>query len=132
MRHPSVIEWEERLKRIFDEIDDYLEDKYGNRFAIHPSRPRRDTTSNKEDDGLFNIGAAFSLGLGSRYGKGYVIDIQLATLDRVPVKVRGAIENDILGLIKEKLPVFFPDAKLRVEKDGDVYKIFGDLKLGTV
>ncbi len=66
MNNPHMAEWEKTLKEIFDIIDDYIEDKYGFLYPLHPSRPQRGRTANKSSDGLFNIGAAFSAGFGSR------------------------------------------------------------------
>ena len=77
MRHPRLIEWEKKLKRTLDIVDDYLEDKYGQLYELHPSRAYRGTTSNKAHDGLFNIGASFTAGYGSKYGRGYVVDIDM-------------------------------------------------------
>ena len=78
MRTHQAIAWEKKLKRVFDSIDDHLENKYGARYRLHPTRPRRGTTSNKEHDGLFRVGAAFSAGFGSKHGRGYVVEIRMA------------------------------------------------------
>ncbi len=83
MQSSQSIEWDRRLKRLFDEVDDYLEDKYGDLFPLHPNRMKRGNTSNKEMDGLFNIGASFSPGYGTELGRGYVVDLHLSTLTRV-------------------------------------------------
>ena len=130
MRHPKLAEWEDKLKKMFDEIDDYLEDKYGALYPLHPNRAKRGTTSNKEHDGLFNVGASFSAGFGSVYGRGYVIEVDLVTLSHIPGEVETEIQNDVLTLVQEKLKVFFPERKLDVSKDGRVYKIHGDFSLG--
>lgn len=132
MRHPKAIAWEEKLKAVFDRVDEYLEDTYGGRYPLHPGRARRGTTANREDDGLFNVGAAFSAGFGSKVGKGYVIEIRMATLSGVPPKVVRRIEGDVVRLLKKELPAAFPGRKLDVVRDGPVYKISGDLGLGEV
>ena len=36
-----------------DRIDDLLEERYGHRYSLHPARPKRHVTANREDDGLF-------------------------------------------------------------------------------
>ena len=132
MKHHKLASWESRLKKMFDEIDDYLEGKYGNMYPLHPARKKRGATANKEHDGLFNIGSAFSPGFGSELGKGYVIDIDMITLARIPNDIIRKIERDVIRLIKKKLPQFFPGQDLKVEKDGRIIKIYGDLSLGTV
>ena len=124
-----VENWEAKLKRLFDEIDDEIEQRFGSLYDLHPARPARGTTSNKEQDGLFDIGASFSAGFGSELGRGYVVDVDMVTLDRVPDEVSEHIELEVAELIKEKLPLFFPDRELEVRKDGKVFKIYGDLSL---
>jgi len=83
MRHQKVKQWEKKLKHIFDEIDTELETQYAGRFSRHPARPKAGTTSNPEMDGLFNVGASYSAGFGSKWGPGYVVDIRLATLQPI-------------------------------------------------
>ncbi len=129
MRHPKIVEWEEKLKKVFDEIDDYLEETYGSTYTLHPSRPPRGKTANKEHDGLFNIGASFSAGYGSEYGRGYVVDIDTVTLDHVPREVERQIERDVLEKLKKELPKYFPGTNIEIHKDGPVIKIHGDLRL---
>ncbi len=130
--HPKVRKWEQKLKEICDEIDDYLEDTYGTLYPLHPSRADRGATSNKEHDGLFNIGASFTPGFGSRYGRGYVVDIDMVTLDDVPEDVQKKIEKDVLDLFNANLPLHFPGRNLRIDIDRNTIKIHGDLSLGTV
>jgi hypothetical protein len=131
-KHKSLRIWEDKLKRLFDSIDDLLEDKYGNLFPLHPRRSKRYATSNKEQDGLFNVGASFTLGFGSRYGPGYIVDVRFSTLTRVPVDVRNRIEDEVADLLNQKLPEVFPGRHLEVAKDGRTYKIFGNLSLGKL
>ncbi len=132
MKHPKMVRWDNTLKAMFDEIDDYLEDTYGGMYPLHPNRPGRGKTSNKEHDGLFNLGAAFSPGFGSELGRGYIIDVEISTLQHVAEDVRDRIENDVVHQIEQRLPRFFPDRDLKVEKDGRIYKIYGDLSLGNI
>lgn len=128
--HPKMKEWDDTLKKMFDEIDDFLEDKYGTDFPLHPNRMKRGMTSNKEMDGLFNIGASYSTGYGSSTGKSYVIDIHLSTLSHIPDNIRKKIENDVILEIKTRLPRLFPDRKLDVVRDRHMLKIVGDFSLG--
>jgi hypothetical protein len=132
MQHHSSAAFEKKLKRLFDETDDYLEETYGDRYTLHPARAKRGKTSNKAADGLFNIGAAFTAGFGSEHGRGYVIDIDMVTLTEVPDDIEEQIENDAVEFIRKRLPEYFPERKLEVERDGRTFKITGDFKLGTV
>jgi hypothetical protein len=125
-------QFESRLKELFDEVDDYLEDKYGDRFPLHPSRARRGATSNKESNGLFNVGAAFTAGYGSMHGRGYVIDIDMVTLAVVPDEVREKIETDVVEYVRKMLPHYFPHRNLEVSRDRHTFKISGDLSLGRL
>jgi hypothetical protein len=132
MRHPRLQEFEACLRRLFGVIDEHLENKYGDRYRLHPSRPARGTTARAETDGLFNIGATFTPGYGSKIGRGYVVQVDLVTLDSVPGEVREEIEQEVADLVNEKLPFYFPDRDLRVDRDRNVYKIHGDLRLGEI
>lgn len=132
MRHPELLKWENQIKAMFDSIDDWLEDKYGREYPLHPNRPKRGTTANKEMDGLFNIGADFTAGYGSQLGRGYLVRIRMSTLDHIPDTVKECIEKDTEELVRMKLPVTFPDRALRLERDGALLKIIGDFRLGPV
>ena len=129
MRHVKANEWESRLKSVFDRIDAKLEDSYGNRFKLHPSRPAEGTTSNPEMDGLFNVGASFSAGFGSEFGPGYVVDIRLSTLQRVPHELREELRNKVKAWLEELLPEAFPGRELHVDQEGQHLRIHGDLNL---
>ena len=132
MLHPRRAEWERRLGEVFARIDEDLEKAYGDRFDLHPARPPHGTTANRAHDGLFNIGAAFSAGYGSRHGRGYIVEVRMVTLDRVPDTVRGEIEEEVARRLAQELPRAFPGRRLQVERDGGVYKIFGDLSLDRI
>jgi hypothetical protein len=132
MRHPELEEWEKTLKKMFDEIDDYLEDKYGNLYPLHPNRAERGETSNKESDGLFNVGCAFSAGYGSEIGRGYVIEIHMSTLSEIPDEIKKIINKETIDIVRAKIRTFFPHRELDVKKDGNIYKIYGDLSLGAI
>ncbi|MCK5197725.1 MAG: hypothetical protein KAR21_05205 [Spirochaetales bacterium] len=129
MNNPNMEEWEQTLKKIFDTIDDHLEDKYGYLYPLHPARPQRGRTSNKSSDGLFNIGAAFSAGYGSSYGRGWVVDVTMVTLSRVPGKIKQQIYLNVTEELKRLLLEYYPDRDIKVKLDGNVFKIFGELGL---
>ena len=130
MRHPAVGKWEKRLKALMDEVDDFLESRYGHLYPLHPARKKRGETANREHDGLFDIGSSFSAGFGSAVGRGYVVTITLVTLTHVPADVVDNIEKNAIRIIRNKLPAYFPDRDLNVVKDGHLIKIYGDLSLG--
>lgn len=124
-------ELEKKMKAMFDEIDDLMEDRYHLSWHLHPNRLERGKSANKESDGLFNIGAAFSAGFGSEHGRGYVVDVSLSTLERVPFDVKKKIYQEVALLIEERLSRFFPERELQVVRDHTGYKIIGDFSLGS-
>ncbi len=123
------MKWEETLKGVFDVLDHELEAEYGTRYILHPSRPARGATANPEDDGLLNVGAAFSAGFGSKYGPGYVVEIRLSTLRNVPAEVREEIKGKVFQGLKNRLPVAFPGKVLHVSEENGIIRIHGDLSL---
>ena len=129
MRHGKAKEWEQRLKTVFDEIDVELEVAHGDRFDLHPARPEHGTTSSREMDGLFNVGASYSAGFGSKLGPGYVVDIRLSTLQRIPKELKLKLRDKVQALLREKLPVAFPGKQLHVGKERNHLRIHGDLSL---
>ncbi len=132
VRHHKVLDWESRLKAVFDQIDVELERKYAARFPLHPARAKQGATANPEDDGLFDLGAAFSAGYGSKHGAGYTVQIRLATLQRVPPEFVRVIEDEVVERLIVELPRAFPGRDLRVEREGHVFRLIGDLTLGNV
>jgi hypothetical protein len=129
MRGAEARRFEKTMKSLFDRIDDELEDRWGESYRLHPSRAPRGTSSNKEHDGLFNVGASFSAGYGSRHGKGYVVEIRMVTLENIPEEVEEDIERYVARRVDELLPEYFPDRDLDVVREGTTYKIVGDLSL---
>ncbi len=132
VRHHKALEWERRLKKVFDAIDAELEERYGTRYPLHPARPDKGRTANPAYDGLFNVGASFSAGYGSQHGRGYVVRLRVATLENVPKGVVEEMEEFVAGRLREELPKAFPDRELEVTRDGHAFKIHGDLGLGNV
>ncbi len=129
MRHHKAKEWEQKLKRVFDEIDVALEQKYGDRFKRHPARAAHGSTSSREMDGLFNVGASYSAGFGSRFGPGYVVDIRLSTLQRIPKELKLELRERVQAMLTEKLPSAFPGKLLHIDKERRHLRIHGDLSL---
>ncbi|HCE44611.1 MAG TPA: hypothetical protein DET40_13780 [Lentisphaeria bacterium] len=121
--------WEESLRNIFYELDHILEDRYGSTFPLNPVRAGHGATNNPEDSGLFDVGAAFSAGFGSRHGEGYVIETRWATLKPVPEETRKEAESIVEAYLNRRLPEVFPGKNLQVVRDGTLLKIIGDLSL---
>ena len=132
MWHPKMVEFDERMKKLFDEVDDFIEDLYGDKYPLHPMRPARGETANPEADGLFNIGANFTPGYASELGQGYLIDMSMSTLEKVDENVRREIYKTAVDKIKELLPIYFPERVLTVRRDGNHFKIQGDFSLGEI
>ncbi|MCL1818687.1 MAG: hypothetical protein FWG35_07130 [Spirochaetaceae bacterium] len=132
MWHPKTIEFTGRLEKLFDEVTDYIEDVYGDSYPLHPVRPVRGATASPQADGLFTIGADFTPGYGSELGRGYLIDVTMATLEKVDESVRGEIYHAAVRRIEELLPRYFPERELVVRRDGNHFKIQGDFSLGDM
>ncbi len=132
MKHPSLKRFDDRLKALFDEVDNYLEQHYGDRYPLHPARAKQGATQNKEHSGLFSVGASFSAGYGSDHGRGYVVEVDMVTLAEVPDDIEEEIDEAAAQKVRDLLPLYFPDRQLELVRDGRVFKIHGDLSLGNV
>ena len=132
IHHPKMIEFKRTFQRMFNEVDRAIEARFGDRYPLHPARPRHGTTSDPSAEGLFNIGADFTMGYGSRYGRGYLIDIHMATLEDVPPDERWEVVQAVIEKLEELLPEHFPNRNLEIFCEGDHFKICGDFSLGSV
>jgi len=132
MWYPKTVEFDLQMKALFDKVDHYIEDIYGDRYELHPMRPRRGETANPEADGLFNVGAIFTPGFGTEIGRGYIINLKLSTLEIVDKNVRHEIYKTVVRKVKELLPLFFPERELRVLQCRNHFKIVGDFRLGSI
>ena len=130
--HPKQEELENELANLCRNLDNHLEDKYGQKYRIHPNRLKRGAGSNPRFDGLFSTSIAFSLGYGSKSGRGYIVEVDIRTLDRVTEEDRQKILEDAFDYIKDNLKIYLPERELDIVKDGEVMKIVGDFSLGEV
>lgn len=128
--HPKQEELENNLSLLCQNLDNYLEDEYGSRYRIHPNRLKRGLGSNPRFDGLFSTAMAFTLGYGSNTGRGYVVEVDIRTLDRVSPEERQEINDAAFSYIQSNLKEVFPDRNLSIVKDGNLMKIVGDFSLG--
>ena len=124
-------ELEKTLTKMFLQLDTYLEDKYGDKYPIHPNRLKRGKAASGNYDGLFSAGSKFTLGYGSKEGRGYVVDIDIVTLSWVNKADEKEIIDDGIKYLETLIPEYFPDRKLEIKWDGNLYKIVGDFSLGA-
>ncbi|MFO8065630.1 MAG: hypothetical protein ACQETQ_00765 [Spirochaetota bacterium] len=132
MWHPKTNKFEKQLHKRLLEVDAVLEERYGDDYPIHPSRPEHGETSGSNQSGLFRVNTHFTPGYGSELGRGYIIDVEMITLADVPDEVEEKIEAEGAALLESKLRDEFPERELRVERDGRLFKIVGDFSLGEV
>ncbi|MCD4699356.1 MAG: hypothetical protein K8R91_02140 [Phycisphaerae bacterium] len=129
--HPKLADIEDRMRIMLDQLDDYLENNYTGIYHLHPNRLPEGGASSPSYDGLFSIFAKFSLGYGTTSGRGYILTIDISTLEKIPVEIREKIEKDAAGKLESMIPDFFPEREIHVTKDASIYKITGDFSLGT-
>jgi hypothetical protein len=128
--HPKLTAFTETLETLFREVDAFMEDEWGASFILHPNRPGRGTTGNPEMDGLFELAPDFTPGIGSEKGRGYIISLRAATLERVSPEQVEFLMEEAAALVQQRLPRYFPERDLRVVRDGKRFKIIGDFSLG--
>ncbi|MDR0586737.1 MAG: hypothetical protein LBG26_05815 [Treponema sp.] len=128
--HPKLTVFTAALDALFREVDDFLEDEWGEVFSLHPNRPARGATDNPEMDGLFEISADFTPGIGSEQGRGYIVSFRAATLEKIPPEQFEFLMQEAAALAAAKIPRYFPGRDLRVVRDGRRFKIVGDFSLG--
>ena len=129
LKNPLVVKWEKKLQDVFDRIDERLEETYGDKFPLRPNRPKAGQGVGADADGLFDLGISFSAGFGSSLGPGYVFTVRIATLQKVPKQFKSKVETEVLNMLKEELPKNFPNRNLKVDRDGNLFKVYGDLDL---
>lgn len=132
MEHPKAVEFDRKFQEIYEKVDREMEARHGDLFALHPCRPQAGSTSNPQMDGLYNLGASFTAGYGSREGRGYVVDLRIATLEEVPEEVRTMLWKEALELLDYHIKETFPHRELRIVPDGTLWKIVGDFSLGSL
>ena len=125
----TLEEFESNLDAVLADADRTMEERWGGRWSLHPARPEAGAAANPRYDGLFRVSAAFTAGYGSEKGPGYILRVETATLEDVPAEERAAFEDEAAALVRDGLAQAFPGRDLHVERDGGVYKIYGDLSL---
>ena len=130
--HPKQAQFEEKLTSICIQLDEYLEDTYAGSFVPHPNRLARGEGANPCYDGLFSTSASFSLGYGTKSGRGYIFNVELRSLQFVPAHVKDDIKQRAFTFIEKKLPEVIPDRKLELILEDGMIKLIGDFTLGTL
>ncbi len=130
--HPKQQAIEDSLRAMCDDLDRYLEDRFGDKYPLHPNRLPRGKAASVAYDGLFSTGTQFTMGYGSHSGRGYIVDVDIVTLARTDAADRKEIEEVAMEYLRSLLPIYFPNRKLELVHDGNLYKIIGDFSLGTV
>ena len=120
---------EEALFKALEAADSKMEERYGDRFPLHPARPPHMTSVNRQYDGLFELGAGFSAGFGSKFGPGYALSFRIVTLSNVPDDFRAKFEAEAVEALREELAKTFPDRGLEIVRDVNGWKIVGDLSI---
>ena len=128
--HPKLVSFTQHMEALFHEVDSILEEEWGSAFTLHPNRPGRGCTENPEMDGLFEVAPDFTPGIGSEQGRGYIISLRTATLERVTEEQFEFLMEEAAALVAVRLPRYFPGRDLRVVRDGRRFKIVGDFSLG--
>ncbi|HKL56920.1 MAG TPA: hypothetical protein VJ854_00850 [Sphaerochaeta sp.] len=129
--HPKQIELEAIMRKMCDELDHRLEEDFGLAYPRHPNRPARGKAASVAYDGLFSTGTQFTLGYGSDHGRGYIVSVEMRTLAKVKKEDEKAVEEATVEIINELIPQYFPNRKIKMKKDGNVYKLVGDFSLGS-
>lgn len=130
-RSPELLAWEKKLNELFNRVDTVLEERHGQRFPRRANRPPHGSPAAPAYDGLFNIGASYTRGIGSQQGPGYILELRIATTRFVPSDVFRALEDEAAELVQNELPTVFPGRALQITRDGTPYKIYGDLSLSS-
>jgi hypothetical protein len=129
--HPKQVALEGVLRKLFDDLDHYLEDTFHERYPLHPNRPARGKAASVAYDGLFSTGTQFTLGYGSKHGRGYIVSVEIRTLSRVKDEDKQEIEEAAMNYLRSRIKTYFPDRKIELKQDGNVYKLVGDFSLGS-
>ena len=132
MAHPYVEAFEARLRDLLYDVDHLLEARHPELYPRHPNRPAQGETASPQYDGLFAVSGAFSAGIGSEHGPGYVLEIRIATLASVSAETKRRIQDEAVLEIRKRFPKFFPARRLDVVRDGDLLKVVGDLGVRPV
>ncbi len=126
---PRQEKLEEQFAELEKGIDGHLEDMFGDRLSLHPSRMPRGKGSNPIYDGLFSATIVFSMGYGTQYGRGYIVNVGVSTLDMIDPELKDQIMNEAFHYTSEHYMDYLPDRKIQVVRDMGLIKLIGDFSL---
>ena len=127
MASSELEQWEARLRAALDEVDGALEQKYGSVLTRRPGRPASGTTVNPKYDGLFTLDAKFSLGITTKDGPGYTVDLRSSSVEYVSIELHSDMLNDAAQFLDEALQRAFPERNFAVAVKGNILRITGDM-----
>lgn len=128
--HPKQELLEQQMAKLCQALDNWLEDGFGENWPIHPNRMKRGTGANPSFDGLFSTSVAFTLGYGSKSGRGYLVNVDIRTLKFVTSQEKTEVLDAAASFLRNNIEEYIPDRKLDVVKEGNLIKIVGDFSLG--
>ena len=122
----SLQHLEDQFSVMIQALDNALEDNFGTEYKLHPNRPKRGVGANPSYDGLFATTVAFTLGYGSTYGRGYIVNVDFRTLECISSEKKKEILDFTFCFLCDKISFFVPNRQLSVVHDGKLIKIVGD------
>lgn len=110
-------------------IDNYLEDTFSDEITIHPMRMKRGKGANPIHDGVFSTTIIFSMGFGTKYGRGYIINISISTLDNVSSHLKERIEEATFDFASKHAEEYLPGRNVECVRDAGLIKLIGNFSL---
>jgi hypothetical protein len=128
--HPSTQAWDDAVHAAIVATEEEMEARFGLDLPLRDNRPAFGQTANPQASGLFNIGLVFTTGAGSRFGMGYLLDVEVASREP-PSQERYELYVDTCrGILEREIGLRLPGRNLRFERDSDGWKLRGDTSLG--
>lgn len=120
------------MSQLCQALDNHLEDAFGGKFSLHPNRLKRGAGSNPSFDGLFSTSCSFTLGFGSETGRGYIVNVDVRTLDQVAPAQKEEIREESLRFLSDNISKYIPGRELKIVTEKNIMKIVGDFSLGEL
>ncbi|MCR5732214.1 MAG: hypothetical protein K6G51_04685 [Sphaerochaetaceae bacterium] len=110
-------------------IDNHLEDMFSEEINIHPSRMKRGVGANPIHDGIFSVTIIFSMGYGTKYGRGYIINLSISTLDNISYELKQRIEEETFDFVSRHVNEYIPNRNIECVRDAGLIKLIGNFTL---